>query len=535
MKVLICQINPIVGSLDENTKKIISLIQTYSDDSDLVIFPEMVLTGYPPEDLLLNNNFIYQASKQLEKITLIVKSTPVVIGTIRYENSKLYNSAVIIQNGSIIGYSDKTHLPTYDVFDEKRYFKESGSINPIKVNIRGDQISLGVLICEDLWDQDYDLKVCDILSKKGSDILINISASPFHVGKLQERLNLIKLKSKKLNCPFIYCNLVGAQDELVFDGRSCVANSNGKIINMLPGFEESIEIIDLNLNNNINFLPPTEEEEIFHALNLGIKDYFFKSGHNQAVIGLSGGIDSALTAVLAQNALGAQNVFGISMPSVFSSDHSITDARELSKNLKIEFEIISIESINEVMLEKISNIFERSDSRIAEENLQARIRGNLLMTIANKKGALLLNTSNKTETALGYCTIYGDMAGSLAVISDLSKSQVYSLSKWINKKFKQIIIPNGSLTKPPSAELGPNQVDPFDYDIVSPLIDKLITDKNSNSEFLKNYKDQSLIKDLLQRIRLSEFKRRQAAPGIRVSKKAFGLGRKYPIINKFEG
>ncbi len=535
MKVTLCQINPIVGALEENAQKIIDLIANHSDKSDLIVFPEMVLTGYPPEDLLFDNNFIKEVADQLNNIISIVKSTPVIVGTIRESNGKLYNSAIVIQNSSIIGVSDKTHLPTYDVFDEKRYFYSSNSINPIEIKIKDRSIMLGVLVCEDLWDKDYDLKVCDVLCEKGAELLINISASPFHVGKLKERVDIIKMKSKRLDCPFIYCNLIGAQDELVFDGSSCVLNANGDILKMLSRFEECIDIVNLNETKIVDFIEVSEENQIFEALSLGIRDYFYKSGHVKAVIGLSGGIDSALTAVIAQNALGFENVLGVAMPSVFSSDHSVNDARELAENLEIEFEIISIEKINNEMLYGLSKIFNGSKSGLAEENLQARIRGNILMTIANKRGALLLNTGNKTETALGYCTMYGDMAGALAVISDLNKTQVYNVSNWINNHFEKTIIPNGTITKPPSAELSPNQVDPFDYDIVSPLIDSIITDKNNNSKILNECKDNDMIKDLLKRVRLSEFKRRQSAPGIRVSKKAFGMGRKYPIINKFEG
>ncbi len=535
MKVTLCQINPIVGALEENAQKIIDLIANHSDKSDLIVFPEMVLTGYPPEDLLFDNNFIKEVADQLNNIISIVKSTPVIVGTIRESNGKLYNSAIVIQNSSIIGVSDKTHLPTYDVFDEKRYFYSSNSISPIEIKIKDRSIMLGVLVCEDLWDKDYDLKVCDVLCEKGAELLINISASPFHVGKLKERVDIIKMKSKRLDCPFIYCNLIGAQDELVFDGSSCVLNANGDVLKMLSRFEECIDTVNLNETKIVDFIEVSEENQIFEALSLGIRDYFYKSGHVKAVIGLSGGIDSALTAVIAQNALGFENVLGVAMPSVFSSDHSVSDARELAENLEIEFEIISIEKINNEMLYGLSKIFKGSKSGLAEENLQARIRGNILMTIANKRGALLLNTGNKTETALGYCTMYGDMAGALAVISDLNKTQVYNLSNWINNHFEKTIIPNGTITKPPSAELSPNQVDPFDYDIVSPIIDSIITDKNNNSKILNECKDNDMIKDLLKRVRLSEFKRRQSAPGIRVSKKAFGMGRKYPIINKFEG
>jgi NAD+ synthase (glutamine-hydrolysing) len=327
--------------------------------------------------------------------------------------------------------------------------------------------------------------------------------------------------------------LVGAQDELVFDGQSCIVNSAGEVIFLSAAFEENVQLVDLDKCKQIKVLELSEEEQIFRALSLGVKDYFNKTGHSKAVIGLSGGIDSALTAAIAQNALGRENVLGIALPSIFSSDHSISDAQALAENLGIQFEIISIKKINEQMLEGLSPIFNGSAAGLAEENLQARIRGNILMAAANKQGALLLNTGNKTETALGYCTMYGDMAGALAVISDLNKSQVYDVSRWINTHFKKDIIPQNTLTKSPSAELRPDQVDPFDYDVVSPLVDILITEPERANELEEEGYDPALISDLIKKIRLAEYKRRQAPPGIRISSKAFGVGRRYPIINQF--
>ena len=534
MKVALAQINPTVGALEKNTLKITEIIREYSPQCDLIIFPEMVLTGYPPQDLLLDDTFIQKAHKALEDIAASVNTTPVIVGTIRQENDKLFNTAAVLHNSSVITYRDKTHLPTYDVFDEVRYFTSAEFIKPVELRINGGTVKLGLQICEDLWEEEYDLKVCQMLREKGAELLINISASPFHINRLQERLEIILEKAKNLKCYFIYCNLVGAQDELVFDGQSCIVNSAGEVVALSPAFEESIQLVDLEKCKPVKILEPPEEEQIFNALSLAVKDYFQKTGHTQAVIGLSGGIDSALTAAIAQNALGRKNVLGISMPSIFSSDHSISDAQALVENLGIQFEIIPIKEINEQMLDGLSPVFNGSEVGLAEENLQARIRGNILMAAANKRGALLLNTGNKTETALGYCTMYGDMAGALAVISDLNKTQVYAVARWINAYYNQEIIPENTLTKPPSAELKPDQVDPFDYDIVSPLVDILINEPHRSDELEIEGYSPELIKELMQKIRLAEFKRRQAAPGIRISPKAFGVGRRYPIVNKFE-
>jgi NAD+ synthase (glutamine-hydrolysing) len=328
--------------------------------------------------------------------------------------------------------------------------------------------------------------------------------------------------------------LVGGQDELVFDGQSCVVSPSGDLVAISPAFREDIKIMDIENCESVNRPEFSEEKQIFHALSLGVRDYFIKTGHKKAVLGVRGGIDSALTAVIASDALGSENVLGISMPSIYSSDHSIKDAKALAENLGIDFQIIQIKKINEQMLEDLSPVLYGSQGGLAEENLQARIRGNILMAAANKQGALLLNTGNKTETALGYCTMYGDMAGALAVISDLNKSQVYTVSRWINEDAGKEVIPDSSITKPPSAELKPGQVDPFDYDVVSPLVDILITEPERAHELVDEGYSLELIEDMMKKVRLAEYKRRQAPPGIRISPKAFGVGRKYPIINHFE-
>jgi len=533
MRIALCQINPIVGALQSNADKIIQIIGKYSAQCDLLIFPELVLTGYPPQDLLADSQFIANTEATLNKI-VFTTTTPVILGSVRRDGDNLFNSAAIMHNGNLTAYCDKTHLPTYDVFDEMRYFTPAIERKPVTLQCGNKQVNLGIQICEDLWDHEYDCKVSSELKEEGAEVIINISASPYHINRLSERIDIISNKAKQLKCNFIYCNLIGAQDELIFDGQSCMVNTTGEMTELLPAFEESIQIIDTEKTSSIPVNEKGEEEEMYAALTLGVADYFHKTGHTKAVIGLSGGIDSALTAAIAANALGAENILGVSMPSQYSSQHSRTDAQELAENLGIHFETISIEHINEIFLSELHPLFKNTEAGLAEENLQARIRGNLLMAVANKKNALLLNTGNKTETALGYCTMYGDMAGALAVISDLNKSQVYAVSRWINYNIGRTIIPENTLTKAPSAELRPDQVDPFNYAVVSPLVDILITEQKSTDELCEMGYESSLVEELKNKIRLAEYKRRQAPPGLRVSPKAFGMGRRFPIVNQYK-
>ncbi len=535
MKITLAQINPTVGDIRGNGKKIIDVINTHEQESDIIVFPELVTTGYPPQDLLFESNFISSVESSLGEIQKSLHKCIVILGTVHKDNGNLYNSAAIIHPTKDIEFRDKTLLPTYDVFDEARYFTPASSNIPVEFQINGKSHLVGIQICEDLWDDAYSQKVSSELAEKGAEVIINISASPFSVDRVHERIHAVSQKVDALKIPFVYCNMVGAQDELVFDGQSFAVDMNGKLISLCTSFDEAINIFDLHEEvDSIKVPHQPEEEQIYKALTLGLKDYFNKTSHNIAIIGLSGGIDSALTAAIAQNALGAKNVFGISMPSQYSSDHSKSDAQKLAEQLGIQFEQIPIKKLYDSFIESLSTIFKNTQSGLAEENLQARIRGNLLMAIANKKNALVLNTGNKTESALGYCTMYGDMCGALAVISDLNKSQVYAVCNWINKHYGREIIPHGTLTKPPSAELSPNQVDPFDYDIVSPLVDAIVTENLHTSGLINKGFDVDLSIELMQKVRYSEYKRRQSAPGIRISKKAFGMGRRYPIVNGFK-
>ena len=534
MKIALCQINPTVGAINQN-KKII--LETYSRaidlKADVIVFPELAIIGYPPQDLLLRDRFIINAQNALNEIAQ--KSTiPVILGNTLIEHNKLYNCAFICENGEIVSHYKKRLLPTYDVFDEARYFAAGNKHCIVELAIDGKNTKIGLQICEDLWDKNYSCDLAKELKESGAEIIINISASPYRVDKLLDRCELIQTKAEDNSIPYIYCNLVGAQDELIFDGQSLAYNENGQLIAQGKSFEEEIVMVDLSLNKPMNLKVLQREEKIYNALVLGVKDYFKKTNHSEAVIGLSGGIDSSLTASIAVDALGKENVHGVSMPSKFSSQHSKDDAKLLSENLGVDYRTISIESIVSSFEQSLKASYNGSKPGVAEENIQARARGSIIMALSNKFNWLVLSTGNKTELAMGYCTLYGDMNGGLAVISDLSKTDVYALSKWVNKNAGFERIPLSSIVKPPSAELRPEQVDPFDYDVVSPLVSSLIDDEKSPSELIKEGADPELVKDISNRIRINEYKRRQAAPGLKVTSKAFGMGRRVPIINQYD-
>ncbi|MDP6754968.1 MAG: NAD+ synthase [Candidatus Marinimicrobia bacterium] len=534
MKITLCQINPTVGAINQNKKSIFDWYHRAVDlGADLVVFPELSLIGYPPQDLLLRNRFIENAKNALDEIAQ--KSTiPIILGNTMMEDNKLYNCAFFCEKGEIISHYKKRLLPTYDVFDEARYFTSGSEPCVVKVSINGENVYLGLQICEDLWDKNYSCDLVEELKAKGAEIIINLSASPYRVDRLLDRCELIQSKASDNRLSYLYCNLVGAQDELIFDGQSLAYNENGELIAQGKAFEEEILMVDVKNSQTIDLIDSRREEKIYNALVLGVKDYFKKTGHTEAVIGLSGGIDSSLTACIAVDALGIENVHGVSMPSKFSSQHSKDDAKLLSENLGIDYRTISIESIVSSFEESLKTSYNGSELGVAEENIQARARGSIIMALSNKFNWLVLSTGNKTELAMGYCTLYGDMNGGLAVISDLSKTDVYALSRWVNEKAGFDCIPINSIEKPPSAELTPNQVDPFDYDVVSPLVTALIDNQKSPSELIKEGADPGLVKDISNRIRINEYKRRQAAPGLRVTSKAFGIGRRVPIVNQFD-
>ena len=532
MKIGICQINPTVGAINKNKKLILeNYDRSVSLGAELVVFPELALTGYPPQDLLLREQFLKRTANALDEIANDA-APPMGLGCTLVDNSDLFNCAFLCENGKITKSYDKILLPTYDVFDEKRYFSAGEDLTVWPLEVKGKKINLGIQICEDLWDDDYDTKVSSMQKKNGADFLINISASPFREKKFEDRVRLITRKVKEIKIPFLYCNLVGAQDELVFDGSSIAVDGAGNCIGYSNSFVEDILFVDLNSKQKVEIKFMSKFENLFKALSMGVKDYFDKTNNSEAVIGLSGGIDSAVVACLAVNALGNDAVYGISMPSKYSSDHSKEDAKLLADNLGINFESISIEKIVDSTEISLNPFFSGTSKGVAEENIQSRARGNLLMALSNKFGRLVLSTGNKTELALGYCTLYGDMSGGLSVISDLNKDDVYGLAKWINKN-KGNLIPNSTLIKPPSAELSPDQVDPFDYEIISPLVDLIVEKQYSNEDLINEGFDKNLVKEISNKITINEYKRRQAPIGIRVSKKAFGAGRRFPIINHF--
>ena len=535
MKIAICQINPTMGDFPGNRDKILSFYRkAVEKGADLIVFPEMVITGYPPQDLLLERDFVQENVEILEDISNQV-TVPAVLGCIREEQGALYNSGAVCANGAVVYTYDKILLPTYDIFDEDRYFTPGKTQGVFELELNGKRRKIGIQICEDLWDHDYECKVTNLQKGEGAEVIINISASPYHDSQLQERTALIEEKVHENGIPFLYCNLVGAQDELIFDGGSLAYDSEGTLIGQGKYFEEDILIVDLDASKSQEMIHVSREEMMYNALCLGVQDYFRKTGHADAVIGLSGGIDSALVACIAADALGAEHVHGISLPSKFSSDHSLEDACTLSENLGIHYQTITIEDTVTVYETVLEPLFEGKERNAAEENVQARIRGNILMALSNKFGWLVLSTGNKTELALGYCTLYGDMSGGLCVISDISKTDVYALSRWVNQTGGCGRIPESCLTKPPSAELAPDQVDPFDYEVVSPLVDAIIEKRESPKDLVKNGADKTIVNDLYHRIRINEYKRRQAAPGLRVSSKAFGTGRRIPIVNHFNG
>jgi NAD+ synthase (glutamine-hydrolysing) len=554
LKVAMAQINSTVGDLKGNISKIQKFLADAKEKgADLVVFPELAIMGYPPQDLLLENGFVEKNKKALlEMIRTNVVDVVGVVGFVDYKGKDLYNAAAVFKRNTIVGIVYKILLPTYDVFDEDRYFKPSGEeqIAPISVIVNKKQVMLGVEICEDLWDTDYDVKVTDLLVRRGAELVVNISASPFLVGKHLERNRLLRQKAVKNSVPIFYVNLVGGQDELVFDGQSMAVDKTGNLVALGKQFGEDLVVIDIEDGIAQKVEAPVHDkvQEMFGALVLGIRDYFLKTGFERTIVGMSGGIDSSVTACIAVGALGKENVIGVSMPSKFSSDHSKSDAEQLAENLGICFVKVGIQDVVdrfhkslEEPLEQIRKCFETKkehEDPVADENIQPRARGNILMDISNRLKdlkILVLNTGNKTEVALGFCTLYGDMAGGIGALGDVSKLEVYKLAEYINQKAGKQIIPKNVLDKKPSPELKECQFDPFDFDIVSPLVDEIIENRRSKQDLIAMGYPKETVEDTYRRIRKSEYKRRQATPCIKITPKAFGIGWKMPIVNKYKG
>lgn len=554
MKIALAQLNFHVGNFKKNKELIINTINNCKkDEVDLVVFPELCICGYPPRDFLNYDWFITECINAVNEIAKHTFGIAAIVGSpsINPETvgKKLVNSAFFLENGQIKQRVHKALLPTYDVFDEYRYFEPNRHFELIEYKNR----KIALTICEDLWDLNsdalYEVSPMKELHKKQPDFAINIAASPFSYSQHSTRKFVLKQNVEHYKLPLIYVNQVGAQTELVFDGGSMVIDADGQTFKQFPFFKEHVGIIEINLANDdaktfqlihcepVNISPVYDKYElIYQALVIGIKDYFDKVGFKKAIIGLSGGVDSALVTFLAKQALGSDNVLTVMMPSEFSSTHSITDSELLCRNLNLTPITLNIENIFKEFLSTLAPQFKQLPFNVAEENIQSRCRGVLLMAISNKFGYVLLNTSNKSELAVGYGTLYGDMCGALSVIGDLYKTQVYDLCNWINSKFNNVI-PDHILTKEPSAELRPNQKDSDslpDYKILDTILLEYIENGKGSKELMDAGYSEELVKRVLRLVNLNEYKRFQAPPVIRVSPKAFGIGRRMPLEGKYE-
>lgn len=539
MKIGIAQINTTVGDLSGNTEKILRSYESLRNQgAELVVGSELSVAGYPPRDLLLRKRFLHDCSKALEKIAAQTTEIPLLVG-FPEENTGLgrpaYNTAAWCEAGKVRTVVRKSLLPTYDVFDEDRYFEPAEPSPPI--SFQGKQIA--VSICEDLWygidGQRYSHRSdpLDALKAMEPDLLLNLSASPWHFRKRDLRREVLSRAARACGAPVLYCNAVGGNDELIFDGHSLFASARGSVHEAAPAFESADTVIDTE-NPPLAEAPFSEMEDIRKALVLGIRDYTSKTGFSKAVIGLSGGIDSAVTAALAVDALGAENVRGIALPSEISSAHSVSDAAALARNLGIRFEVLPIRQLVNAATGILQPVFSGTDPNVAEENIQARSRGLLLMAVSNKFNEILLTTGNKSEMAVGYCTLYGDMAGGLAVLSDVPKTTVYQLAEHLNRETERI--PRNTIDKPPSAELKPDQKDEDSlppYPVLDRILELYIEQGFSREEISKEGFDEETVRDVLGKVDRNEYKRKQAAPGLKITPLAFGIGRRIPIVQRY--
>ncbi len=546
MKIGIAQINTIVGDLEGNRRIIIETYrQLCEKGAELVLFPELSVCGYPPRDLLFKSQFVPDNEASLQAIATQSGQTPLLVGFVKQNNSnqsgKYYNAAAWCADGKVVRTFRKCLLPTYDVFDEERHFQ--GASKPDFIEFRGKRI--GVTICEDIWTapfvdtrERYEKDPVEVLSKAGLDLLLNLSASPWEFGKNKSRQDLVTSAATRCHCPLVFCNAVGGNDELIFDGHSIASNADGEIIARLSGFQEEAVVIDTNATEEATASASPREPmaDIHDALVLGLRDYAHKCGFKKALLGLSGGIDSAVTAALAVDALGCENVIGISLPSAISSQHSRDDAADLAKNLGIDYQTLPIAELVSAAENTLAPLFQGRSVDVTEENVQARSRGLLLMAVSNKFGALLLSTGNKSELAVGYCTLYGDMCGGLAVISDLPKVKVYELARWMNREGE--VIPWSTIDKPPSAELRPDQKDEDSlppYEILDEILALYVEEGKSSAEITESGFDPEVVRDIIRKVDLNEYKRKQAAPGLKITPLAFGVGRRIPIVQKYLG
>ncbi|MBU2622702.1 MAG: NAD+ synthase [Proteobacteria bacterium] len=548
MKTAIAQINPVIGDFEYN----FSRIKHYADKAkahscDMVVFSELVISGYPPRDLLEKKDFIEANLSCLSRLVDEIRGIGVICGFVDRnpvdEGKPLYNSAVLFENGKILHRVNKRLLPTYDVFDESRYFEAGTECTPY--GYKGEKI--GITICEDVWnDKDifqkriYHINPVDLMIKGGASLLVNISASPFHVGKKEFRWDLFGAIARKYKVPLIFANQVGGNDSILFDGMSAAFDKDGKIRALARDFEEDIIFYDsdeqtgMTYEENIHKVSGSDVESVLKALIMGTRDYVVKCGFSKVVLGLSGGIDSALTAFIAAKALGSENVLSVFMPSGYTSVDNFEDTKKLAGNIGIGFEVIPVDGVFKEFIRLLSPSFREGEPDITEQNIQARIRGTILMALSNRQGRLLLSTGNKSELAVGYCTLYGDMNGGLAVISDIPKTEVYGLARFINRE--EEIIPARIIEKAPSAELKPDQTDQDDlppYEILDSILKGYIEDLKGAGELVKSGFDPKLVEDVISRVDRNEYKRHQAAPGLKVTTKAFGYGRRYPLAQRY--
>ncbi|MXX80039.1 MAG: NAD+ synthase [Chloroflexi bacterium] len=570
LRVSMAQINSTVGDLDGNADKIIDYIgQAESLGADLVAFPELALTGYPPEDLVLRRGFVEANLERLDRIreATIGRHVTAIVGFVDYRHD-IFNAAAVLHDGELFGAYHKQYLPNYGVFDEARYFRPGEGVQLYE--IAGAQV--GVTICEDIW---YSSGPMQDQCLAGTEIVVNINGSPFHAGKSFQREQMLATRAADNAVLTLYCNLVGGQDHLIFDGGSTVYGPGGELIARAPMFEETLLTVDLDVEEvrqtrlhdprlrrlpqaeaeltvvsvqssdeygselgNAIAEPPGEEEQVYEALVLGTRDYVHKTGFSDVVIALSGGIDSTITAVIAVDALGPEHVRGVSMPSRYSSEGSVADARALADNLGIRMDVLPIEGPYQSYLDTLAPLFEGLPEDVTEENLQARIRGVLMMALSNKMGSLVLTTSNKSESATGYTTLYGDMTGGLAVIQDVPKLLVYRLSELVNERAGREIIPVSVLTKPPSAELRPDQLDEqslMPYERLDAILEAFVEEDRSLDEIVAAGFEEADVKRVMSLVTGAEYKRRQAAPGLKITPRAFGRDRRFPIANRYRG
>jgi len=553
MRLGLAQLNPIVGDLAGNRRRILDAYAALvAQGAELVIFPELAVCGYPPRDLLFKRRFVPDAAESLAQIAAAVGDVPALIGTVELNSTgrgrPFHNSAAFCHRGRVTAVARKCLLPTYDVFDEDRYFEPATA--PTVVEHAGRRI--GITICEDIWTHPmlstrrlYSGRLpLEQLATQSCDLMVNLSASPWHYDKDSVRQKLVADAACALGCPVAYVNAVGGNDELLFDGRGLVCDATGSIVAGLAAFREENRVVDVALGRTPPVGGPApqidpsfaqhELKDMYEALVLGVRDYAHKSGFKRALVALSGGIDSALVAVIAAEALGRENLIGVSLPSSISSQHSRDDARILAANLGIRFETITIADAVAATEASLQPLFAGRPRDVAEENIQARIRGVLMMALSNKFGSLLLTTGNKSEVAVGYCTLYGDMCGGLAVISDVFKTQVYALSRWINRERE--IIPQNTIDKAPSAELRPGQTDQDSlppYDLLDTILQGYVEEGLSSRDLIAQGFSEAVVKDVVRKVDLNEYKRKQAAPGLKITPLAFGVGRRIPIVQKY--